>query len=108
MVTLVYRSILLTQWRTSDVSARIALVPAAGRADEVDVEGRRGLWIEGAARGTFTLIGADGAVHRESFEVGPGVLLWEKDGMTFLLQGSASKVDASRLAADVRRLQPAG
>ena len=48
------------------------------------------MWIEGAARGTFTLIGADGAVHRESFEVGPGALLWSDDGMAFLLQGLGS------------------
>ena len=65
--------------------------------------GRRGrdlpaLWIEGAARGTFTLIGADGAVHRESFEVGTGVLLWNDGAMTFLLQGAElqGRGDAAR------------
>jgi hypothetical protein len=35
----------------------------------------------------------------ESFEVGDGVLLWKADGMTFLLQGTGSKADATRLAA---------
>lgn len=59
------------------------------------------MWIEGDARGTFTLVGADGAVHRESFEISPGALLWRKDGMTFLLQGSESKDGATRLAAEV-------
>jgi hypothetical protein len=103
MVTIVYRSkgILLTQWRTTDVHARIALVPTAGKAEVVDADGRRALWIEGAARGTFTLVGADGAIHRESFEVGPGILLWRMDEMTFLLQGAGSKTDAARLASSL-------
>jgi len=103
MVTLVYRSsgILLTQWRTTDVDARIALVPAAGKAEVVEANGRRALWIEGAARGTFTLVGADGAIHRESFEVGPGILLWRMDAMAFLLQGADSKTDAARLASSL-------
>jgi hypothetical protein len=64
----------------------------------------RPLWIEGTTRGTFTLIRADGAVHRESFEVGTGVLLWKADAMTFVLQGAASKAEAMRLAADVEPL----
>ena len=103
MVTLVYRSsgVLLTQWRTTDVHTRIAVVPAAGKADEVDAGGVRALWIEGAARGTFTLIGADGAVHRESVEVSPGVLLWRENGMAFLLQAAGSKMTATRLAAEI-------
>jgi hypothetical protein len=100
MVTLVYgggRS-LLTQWRTTDVSARVAVVPVEGRAEEVTVGSLSALWIEGAARGTFTLVGADGTVHRESFEVSPGVLLWMQEGMTFLLQGAGAQNTAIRLA----------
>ena len=103
MATVVYRGgrVLLTQWRTADVQARIAIVPLRGAAEDVTVVDVPALWIEGAARGTFTLIGADGAVHRESFEVGPGALLWKRDGMTFLLQGAGSKADAIGLAAEV-------
>ena len=76
MATIVYRggSILLTQWRATDVAARIALVPVSGAAEDVTVGDLPALWIEGTARGTFTLIGADGTVHRESFDVGTGVL----------------------------------
>jgi hypothetical protein len=106
IVTLVYHRdtwILLTQWRTADVSARVAVVPTDGVAEQVTVGGVPALWIQGAARGTFTLVGADGTVHRESFEVGSGALLWKRDGMTFLLQGRPSKDDAIRLAADVDR-----
>jgi hypothetical protein len=105
MVTNVYGGgrILLTQWRTTDVFPRIALVPVRGAAEDVTVGDLPALWIEGAARGTFTLIGADRAVHRESFEVGTGALLWNDDAMTFLLQGAGSKAEAMRLAAEVDR-----
>lgn len=102
LVTLVYDGgrIRLTQWRTSDVDARIALVPVSGVAEDVTVGGMPALWIEGTARGTFTLIGADGTVHRESFDVGTGVLLWKDRAMTFLLQGAGSQSEATSLAAE--------
>ncbi len=102
MVTLVYGRMLLTQWRTTDVDARIALVPAEGTADDVAIGDVPALWIEGSARGTFTLTGADGTTHREAFEVSPGVLLWRYGGREFLLQGASSREEALRLAAELR------
>jgi hypothetical protein len=102
MVTLVYGRTLLTQWRSADLDARITLVPREGEAEDVAIGGAPALWIEGAARGTFTLTGADGTIHREAFEVGPGVLLWRDRGHELLLQGAPSKEEALRLAADVR------
>lgn len=103
MVTVAYGggTILLTQWRTTDVAPRVTLVPVGGAAEDVTIGDLPALWIEGTARGTFTLIGADGAVHRESFEVGSGALLWKVDAMTFLLQGAGSKAEALRLSAEV-------
>ena len=102
MVTIAYEgAILLTQWRTSDVQARIALVPVSGAAEDVTVGALPALWVEGAARGTLTLTGADATIHRESFDVGAGALLWRYDGMTFLLQGAGSKGAATRLAGEV-------
>jgi hypothetical protein len=61
------------------------------------------LWIEGTARGTFTLIGADGAVHKERFDVGKGVLLWKEDGIAFLLKGATRSAEAARIAATMAR-----
>jgi hypothetical protein len=102
MVTLTYGSALLTQWREADVAARIALVPVGGKAEDVTVGRLHALWIEGTARGTFTLVGADGTIHRESFEVSPGALLWKDDGMAFLLQGAGSRAEGARLATLVK------
>jgi hypothetical protein len=108
MVTVVYRDegVLLTQWRTTDVQSRIALIPDAGRAEDVRVGPHPGLWTEGSARGTFTLIGADGTTHRERFQVRSGALLWHAGAMSFLLQGAGSKEDAIRLAAGVSLRRP--
>ena len=105
MSTVVYEGegISLSQWRTTDIHPRIALVPEAGHAENVKVGPHPGLWIEGSARGTFVLTGADGTTHRERFEVSSGALLWRAAGMTFLLQGAGSKAVAIGLAAKVAR-----
>jgi hypothetical protein len=105
MSTVVYKDegLLLSQWRTTDIHPRIALVPDAGHVEDVQVGPHPGLWIEGSARGTFVLTGADGTTHRERFEVSSGALLWQADGMTFLLQGAGSKDVAIGLAAKVAR-----
>jgi hypothetical protein len=100
MVTLAYGDrLLLTQWPDRRVDARITIVPTSGKAENVKVGSVPALWIEGTARGTFTLIGADGATHKERFEVEKGALLWKDDGIAFLLQGASSAADATRLAA---------
>lgn len=103
MVTIAYHDerTRLTQWAMADVNARAAVVPTSGTAEEVAVEGRRALWIEGTARGTFTVTGADGTIHRELFDVAAGALLWQVDGVAFLLQGAGTKEDAALLAAAV-------
>ena len=100
MVTVAYRDgTRLTQWSVTDVNARAAVVPSSGTAEEVTIGNLRGLWIEGTARGTFTVTGADLALHKELFDVAPGALLWQDGGVAFLLQGTGTKEDALRLAA---------
>ena len=103
MVTVAYRGtmILLTQWPAAEVSTRISVVPAGGTADDVTAGGLSALWIAGTARGIFTVVGADGAIHKELFDVSGGALLWKNDGVAFLLQGARTREEAVRLAADV-------
>lgn len=103
MVTLVYGDrLLLTQWPDKRVDARITIVPTNGHAENVKVGSLPGLWIDGTARGTWTLIGADGATHKEQFKVDEGALLWKDDGIAFLLQGASGAAEATRLAAGAR------
>jgi hypothetical protein len=113
MVSVTYDEgrIALTQWPADRVDARIALVPTSGTAEDVKIGRLPALWIEGTARGTFTLIGADpftligadGTVHKERFDVEKGALLWKQDGVALLLQGAGSKERATKLAAEASR-----
>ena len=107
MVTIAYGGgrVLLTQWRTALTCTRASrsFPCQRHRGGRPRSETCRPSGSEGSARGTFTLIGADGAVHRESFDVAAGVLLWKEDEMTFLLQGAGSSLEATSLAAEVGR-----
>ena len=89
--------IVLSQWSARDVDASVEVVPAGGVAEDVG----SAVWIAGEARGTFAVIGADGALHREEFLVRSGALVWEQAGVGFLLQGAGSKADAVRFASSV-------
>jgi hypothetical protein len=101
MVTLAYgERLLLTQWPDKRIDTRISIVPTNGTAEKVKIGKLPGLWIEGTARGIFTLIGADGTVHRERFDVEKGALLWKREGVALLLQGAGSKNRATELAAE--------
>jgi hypothetical protein len=101
MAIVPYGRVLLTQWPLDDVDARVDVAPG-GTAEEVTVGRLRAVWFAGAARGTLTVLGADGRTHYEAFHVADGALFWEADGMAFLLHGAASKAEAARLAANVR------
>jgi hypothetical protein len=79
----------------------VEVVASRGTAEDVTIGNVPAVWIAGEARGTFTVIGADGEQHREAFVVEQGVLKWEEAGVGFLLQGARQKVDAVRLAASV-------
>jgi hypothetical protein len=101
MVTLAYGdALLLTQWPDKRIDARISIVPTSGTAENVKIGKLPGLWIEGTSRGVFTLIGADGTVHKERFDVEKGALLWKRDGVALLLQGAGSEERATTLAAE--------
>ena len=101
MAIVAHSGVLLTQWPAADVDARVAIVPSGGTADVVDGVGSGGVWIEGAARGILTVTGADGAIHREFFDVAAGALVWRDVDVVLLLQGAGSKSAAVRLAATV-------
>jgi hypothetical protein len=101
MVTIAYGDrLLLTQWPDKRINARITIVPTSGTAENVKIGKLPGLWIEGTGRGVFTLIGADGTVHKERFDVEKGALLWKRDGVALLLQGAGSEERATKLAAE--------
>jgi hypothetical protein len=102
MVSMLYAGgVVLTQWSADAVDASVEVVATRGAAEDVAVRSIPAMWIAGEARGTFVVIGADGELHREAFDVRDGVLTWEAAGVGFLLRGASSKAAAVRLAASV-------
>ncbi len=103
MVSVSYQGgLVLTQWHAGAVDAGVEVTVSGGSAEDVMVGERGGVWVAGEARGTFVVVGADGARHREEFAVREGALAWEAEGVGFLLQGASSSAEAARLAASVR------
>ena len=101
MISLLWNGgVVLTEWPDDRVDATVT-VANGGAAEQVSVGGRAAVWVEGEARGTFTVTGADGALHRETFRVEDGALLWSDGGVGFLLQGAGSRERAVRLASSV-------
>jgi len=103
MESVVYGAIRLSRWRADGVAARVDVVRASGRAIDVTFDaGRiRGVWVEAPARGALTVTGADGARHRETFDVGAGALVWRDGGFAYLLQGASGEVAALELGSEV-------
>ncbi len=102
MVSMSYAGgVVLTQWSADAVDASVEVVATRGVAEDAAVGSSPAMWIAGEARGTFVVVGADGELHREAFDVRDGVLAWEAAGVGFLLRGARSKDDAVRLAASV-------
>jgi hypothetical protein len=103
MVSLLWNDgVVLTQWQEALVDVHVTVAATGGEAEAVAVGARDAVWVAGEARGTFTVTGADGALHHEAFRASDGTLLWSKDGVGYLLQGAGSKERALQLAASVR------
>ncbi|MBI3968540.1 MAG: hypothetical protein HY329_23140 [Chloroflexi bacterium] len=71
------------------------------RLEEVAVNGRRGLWIEGQPH-TFFYRGRDGQPQPESVRLAGNVLLWEQDALLLRLEAAIAKDEALRIATSVR------
>jgi hypothetical protein len=67
---------------------------------EVEVRGEPGIWIEGATH--FLYLGENGAVSELPIAVHGNVLLWQRDGLTYRLQGRIGERDALRIAESIR------
>ena len=67
---------------------------------EVDVAGGPGIWVEGATH--FLYLGRNGAVSDVPIAVHGNVLLWQRGGLIYRLQGRTDERDAIRIAESVR------
>jgi RNA polymerase sigma factor (sigma-70 family) len=107
MVTFAYASpaVSVTEWSAAPSSAAFEVVRDGATVEEVEIDGAPGVWIEGGARAVYTFIGADGKRHHEALTTERPVLLWQRDGIAFRLEGAADRETAVALAGELRPLE---
>lgn len=94
-------TLVLTEFR-GDVTPLVQkLVPQSASVDRVEIEGRRGLWIEGGPHVVF-FRARDGSFRSYPVKVEGNVLLWVDGDVTLRLEGRISRSDAIELAASLR------
>jgi hypothetical protein len=77
------------------------VLPAGGRAEELTVNGGRGVWIEGEPHQVFYR-GPSGDILADSIRLAGNVLLWEQDGLLLRLEANVTKEQALRIASSMR------
>ena len=100
-VSAVYRGdegrLLLTQFRGSpEVPYLKKLVGADDGIEVTDVHGALAFWIDQPHEITYR--GPDGTLRTDASRLAEKTLLWERDGITYRLEGDLSKGSAERLA----------
>ena len=111
MITLVYEpnlevgetsvegvGLLLTQFKGRLDSPYFQKAVGSGsRVQEVLIEGRSGFWIEGTPH-LLTFRDAQGEVVRERARLAGNVLLWDRNGVTFRIEGDLGRELTIRIA----------
>jgi hypothetical protein len=93
------RSVLLSEYRSVGPEFLRKSVSAETNVEPVQVDGERGLWVEGA---THALIYPGGFSEPRTILIHRNVLLWVHHDLTLRLEGKLSKAEALRLARATR------
>jgi hypothetical protein len=101
-VTVVYccPELLLTQFRGETLPYVQKVAGPDVEIQQLQVEGSPAIWLEGAHAVVFR--DAQGIVRDEELRLAGNVLLWERDGITYRLEGQIERDDAVRLAEALR------
>ena len=96
------RPLVLTQFRGEHRPFVYKAVAGSTRAEEVEVDGAPGLWLEGAPH-VVVFRDAEGEVREAVRRLAGDVLLWERDGITYRLEGALrGREHALGVARDLR------
>ena len=71
------------------------------RIEQLTVDGRPALWIEGAPH-AFFFVGANGVTVTGSLRLARNTLIWQRDGLVLRLEGQITRAQALRLASRLR------
>lgn len=77
--------LLLTQRKAQDYDYAVKALGPRTEVRRLSVEGRAGVWIEGALH-SFTLLDAEEVLFRETTRLAANVLLWEANGVDHRLE----------------------
>lgn len=95
-------SVLIAELRGSFAPQLLGKVlPAGGTAEEVTVNGGRGVWIGGAPHQVFYL-GPGGDVLVDSVRLAGNVLVWEQGELLLRIEANVTKEQALRIASTMR------
>ena len=92
------RTVLLSEFRSSDVDFLKKVTAAETRVEPVQIDGEPGLWVEG---GTHVLV-YPGSTEPPATLIHGNVLLWVHGNLTLRLEGKLTKAQALRLAREIR------
>lgn len=92
--------ILLTQFRGTFIGQK-SVDPSVTRIEPTSVGGSDGFWLSGGPH-TFGFIDETGAFQTESARVVGDVLVWERDGITYRIEGAGTLDRAIDLASSLR------
>jgi hypothetical protein len=100
MVNLSWDGLLLSQWRGEQLAFVTKQLGPASRTVSLDVDGARGLWITGA-RHEIIYRDASGEVLAKSRRLVGNVLVWDRDGITYRLEGPRTSAAALEIARNL-------
>ncbi len=95
------RRLLLTEFRGAQVPYVRKLVGPRTRIVEVLVDGAEGAWIVGAAH-EIVWRDAHGLIRPDTRRLAGNVLLWDRGGVTFRLEGARTRGEALAIATGLR------
>lgn len=93
-------SLILTQFGGALVAAK-TLDPARTQIEAVDVDGGEGFWLSGGPH-TIGYVDPGGGFRTETTRTVGDVLIWERAGVTYRIEGAAGRDQALRIAASLR------
>lgn len=95
--------LVLTEFRGEFTPFIQKVIGQGTRIEQVTVNGRTGLWIEGQPH-TILFRDSTGQIREERSRLAGNTLLWEQDGLTLRLESSLTKDEALRIAERVGTL----
>jgi hypothetical protein len=93
--------IVLSEFLGNGVGFLQKSVGPATTIEEVSVDGKRGLWVEGSDH-VLRLVDTNGTFRERAMSVRGGVLIWVDGSVTIRLEGELSRAQALAIARHVR------